>query len=97
MEVDLRELRQVFEQLLQLWEQGAETTISIPADFYWHIPKELKYNVYEEPHDLTIGQLTDDWEELKGVLNGERPPVRYAMVWLAAVLRAVGEFGCEQD
>lgn len=94
MEIDIHKLHEVFEQLIKLWE-SKNATITIPADFYWHIPKELKYDTYIKPEEFTVGQLTDDWQELKKILSGETPPVEYAMVWLAAILRAVGEFGSD--
>jgi hypothetical protein len=66
-------------------------TVELPSDYYWDIPEGEKYNPYQKPSDLTLGQLTDDWSELNKVLEGSAEPISYHFVWLAAILRAIGE------
>jgi len=34
---------------------------------------------------------SDDWNELQRIVRGESAPIAYALVWLAAILRRVGE------
>ncbi|MEQ5056011.1 hypothetical protein ABN154_30310 [Klebsiella michiganensis] len=41
------------------------SSVELDSDFYWNIPIEHLYNVYSEPVELDIGQLTDDYETLK--------------------------------
>jgi hypothetical protein len=38
-----------------------------------------------------LGQLSDDWGELKRITDGDAEPIGYALVWLAAIRRRVGE------
>lgn len=91
MQIDVKQLLQVCEKLFAHLEALDIKVIELPADYYWEIPKEKRYDVYQEPPTLTIGQLQSDWAELQNVLNGEREPLAYHFVWLATLLRAVGE------
>jgi hypothetical protein len=40
-------------------EPGTELTVD--QDFFWTVPPARLYNPYEEPDELTLGQLTDSW------------------------------------
>lgn len=91
MEVTISELRSICNKLLQHIETSGYATINIERDFYWNIPRSLRYDSYEEPKELTIGQLSDDWAELQKILNDEAAPLGYALVWLSSILRIIGE------
>ena len=91
MQVSVSRLRTVSEQLFLHLEKKGYSSVELSADYYWHIPKELRYNPYEEPKELDLGQLTDDWANLCNILEGETKPLAYAFVWLSAVLRTLGE------
>lgn len=66
--------------------------VDVPADYYWFIAREKVYDPYAEPAEFTIGQLSDDWAELSGIVAGEKDAMPYALVWLSSVLRAAGDF-----
>ena len=90
LKISTRELRIIFSKLLDhLEKQGDE--IALPHDFYWNIEEESLYEVSVEPKKFTIGQLTDDWKELKKLLDSDGEPIAFSFVWLAAILRALGE------
>lgn len=91
MKVDTATLRKLSEKLLSHLEQRGYGAVELPADYYWHIPKEQRYDMNRQPSDLSIGQLSDDWHELQKILSGESEPLGYALVWLASILRAAGE------
>ncbi|UOQ75691.1 hypothetical protein MUN84_13595 [Hymenobacter sp. 5516J-16] len=46
-------------------QYGQDGHIPLEQDFYWDIPKEQLYLVEENPEDLTIGQLSDDWRTVQ--------------------------------
>jgi hypothetical protein len=91
MRIGIDELELVARQLFDhLRDKGIEE-VSVEQDFYWNISKAQRYNPNETPNELTLGQLSDDWQELQRMLNGERDAIGYALVWLSAILRCVGE------
>lgn len=91
MRIKVDDLRATAEILFSYLEATGQGEVTIPHDFYWNVPTEGRYDSYEEPTELDVGQLTEDWDRLQNIRQGQSPPVAYALVWLAAVLRAVGE------
>lgn len=90
MKVCIAELREVANLLFDHLERSGHAEIELESDYYWSIPTEQLYSVYEEPTDLTIGQLSDDQRELANIRAGAKPPLAYALVWLSSLLRYVG-------
>jgi hypothetical protein len=66
-------------------------SIALEKDLFWSIPGEQIYDVYSEPTELTIGQLTDALANLNEVAVNPDSATSYALVWLADILRAVGQ------
>lgn len=91
MEADLATLRKMCDALFVHLEGSGIEVVEIPVDYYWFIPAPEVYDPYIEPTELTLGQLSFDWTELLAVLEGDRPILGYHLVWLASLLRAVGE------
>lgn len=91
MRIPLAELRRITNQLYDHLEAQGLSSVEVPNDYYWEIPKEQRRDVYRDPVGFTTGQTSDDWEELRKILSGESEPIGYALVWLAALLREIGE------
>ena len=89
--VKTSELRAIADRILAYFEETGRTEFEIPEDYYWSIPTDQLYDIENNPEGLTIGQLSDDWNEIKSILKNESPPIGYAAVWLSAILRAIGE------
>jgi hypothetical protein len=92
MKINLQELRAVMDTLLTHLERQDIEGIEIPVDYYWNIPKDQKYDVYNEPGKLDVGQLSDDWSELLRLIGPDGSSLNYHFVWLAAILRSIGDF-----
>lgn len=91
MEIKLSELRRIFDEILSEMEDGGYESIDLDLGYYWEVPPAVRYDVYQEPEKLTVGDLEYDWERLMSILQGDDVPIRYSLVWLSALLRAVGE------
>jgi hypothetical protein len=91
MKVRVDELRQLTEILFTHLEAEGRQEFDIDDDYYWVIPSEQRYNPLEAPKELTLGQLTDEWEWLSQVRQGQSEPIAYHLVWLSSVLCRVGE------
>lgn len=91
MEISLSELKAIFLNEIDHLEKLGYEQVEIPFEYYWNIPQEVRYDPYQEPKQFTLGQLSDNWEGLKQILEGERDPVVYDLVWLSTILRAIGE------
>lgn len=91
MRLEVSQLRAATELLFSHLEELGYDSIEISKDYYWDIEAPTRYDPYVRPTELTLGQLTDDWSEMEKILRKESEPVAYALVWLSALLRIVGE------
>ncbi|CAA9340928.1 MAG: hypothetical protein AVDCRST_MAG68-3041 [uncultured Gemmatimonadetes bacterium] len=91
MHVSVAELRESCELLLTHLEQSGSASVELTSDLYWNVPQDQRYQAYEEPKSLDMGQLSQDWAEVQAIVRGEKEPLGYALVWLSSILRAVGE------
>lgn len=65
--------------------------VSLDSDYFWAISPEQRTNVYVEPSEFTIGQLSDCLDNLSQIVDDPALSVPHGLVWLADLLRAVGE------
>lgn len=91
MKIKVSELRSVVNLLLDYVEQQTDGTVDIEPDAYWFVSKDSVYDPYAEFPELTMGQLSDDWQSLKNILEKKDDPVGYAVVWASTLLRAIGD------
>lgn len=91
MEIYTQELREAANLLFDHLVQAGHQKVFLSHDYYWSVPKEAEYDPYKQPTLLTLGQLSEDMDHLKGLLIGDQEPLAYALLWLASILRAVGE------
>lgn len=89
--VPVDQLRRVFELLVAHTIKNAGTELTVSMDYFWSMPAPERYDVYTEPSEFTIGQVSESWENLKVMLEDESKVLGYGLVWLADVLRAVGD------
>ncbi|MFG1795892.1 hypothetical protein [Nocardia sp. NPDC049149] len=86
------ELRKAFEVALNHVEATAGTgSAALDQDYFWSIPAEELYDVYDVPVNMTIGQLSESWQHLRDSIADPDRVLTYDLVWLADVLRAIGQ------
>lgn len=54
------------------------------------ISKEELYDPYKDPQKLTLGQLSDDLEEIRKIAREETGPVSLDFVKVSSILAAIG-------
>jgi hypothetical protein len=91
MEIDIKTLETATQYIFQHIKDKGIKSIEIEEDFYWNINSQEKYDSYNEPKDLDLGQLSDDWLEIKKIAFREKQPISYSLVWLAALYKILGE------
>ena len=91
MDVNVNELRDVANKLFDHLLQSGHEMVTIPHDYYWSIPSELRHDPYSQPKEFTLGQFSSDIEELSRINNGTDEPFAFALVWLASIIREIGE------
>jgi hypothetical protein len=91
MEIEVAKLRKMTNDLLLRLEQDGTRTVELSSDYYWNILPEQMYDSHDEPHQFTMGQLSEDLEFVNQMIDGTRPPVTYGLVWISSLLRFIGE------
>lgn len=91
MSIDINTLEKATLVIFQYLRDIGVDSVDLEEDFYWDIDKEQRYDPYKEPTEMDLGQLSDDWEEIKGIASGDRTPIGYSLVWVAALYRYIGE------
>ena len=89
--VSTTELREALDAILRNLEEHGISEIELQDDYYWDVPQDERYGIREQPAQLDVGQLTDDVNELKRIVRGDSPPYGLGLIWLASVLRRIGE------
>lgn len=96
MNINVNELRTVTTKLLDWVEEYQGSNIDVSVDYYWNIPGNQVYNLSHEPVNFDVGQISDDWQELRKLLDENRLPIQYQLIWLSALFRAIGEYEVQQ-
>ncbi|MCR9053527.1 MAG: hypothetical protein ACE362_02300 [Phaeodactylibacter xiamenensis] len=89
--IDINEVEKALQNLLaELRKQKGDVIEMEPVDYYWSIDRDELYNPYNDPTHLTLGQLTDDLEEIKKLADSGAAPVAQDLVKISSVLAALG-------
>lgn len=88
--VTITDLRSAVDRALDLTEALLGSEVSLAVDHYWHLPVEDAFDLANEPRTFTVGQVSDDLEELL-VDDDDRVPeaASHELAHLIGVLRAV--------
>ncbi len=88
--VHLDEIEKAIHLVIEHLNNQHIAVAELPEDYYWEISEEQRYDPAQNPKDLSLGQLSEDWDRVQQIVKGDAPPVGYALVWLASLLRKIG-------
>jgi len=93
-EIDLKMLKSAVNAVLDhLVEDLGIETVAIEGEkhSYWDCPYPEMHDVSTQPSDLTVGQLSDDFDFVKLIRRGQSADISYNLVHIAPLLRYIGE------
>jgi hypothetical protein len=93
-EINLKVLKSAVNAVLDhlVEDLGIENVaIEDEKDFYWDCPYPKMHDVSMQLSDLTVGQLSDDFDFVKLIRRGESGDISYNLVHIAPLLRYIGE------
>lgn len=91
MQLDLRDLKQAITVALDhIIETRGVSSLEITQPFYWNVPQDMRYDMAQDPPELDVGSLADEWEFCANLLDGHSPPVAIQLDELAPLLQYVG-------
>lgn len=68
--IDLPALRATLAGALDACEAQLGTRVPVEINYYWHLPVDAAFDMTSEPSGLTVGQLSDDIQEVSSGLVG---------------------------
>jgi hypothetical protein len=89
--IPVDQLRRVFDLLIAHVAERSGTEFTVSNDYFWSIPAPERYDVYKQPSELTIGQVSESWGNISELPDDESKTLGYGLVWLAEVLHAIGD------
>jgi transcriptional antiterminator len=92
MQIDIDQLEQALKTLIDELRKRKGNIINIeqPIDYYWSVTEEDLYNPYENPKELTLGQLSDDLQEMHKIAQKQTEPVSYNFVKMSSLMAMIG-------
>lgn len=91
LQIQVSEIEKALARLLETLREREGDVVELPeTDYYWAIPPEEMYDPFNKPKALTLGQLSDDLQELGRIADGQAPPVAGDFLRLSAVLAVIG-------
>ena len=88
MKVNIDEIQKITSLLLSKLKESKGNEIEINNDYYWEISNEELYNPYEEPRNITLGQLSDDLDEVHRILQSD-DAIMYDLKRIAGILKTL--------
>lgn len=87
--VRLDEIQNILTLLISNLREQKGNEIELKNDFYWDIASNKLYNPYEEPNELSLGQLSDDLKEIYRLSKSNEKAISYDLKRIAEILRAL--------
>jgi hypothetical protein len=88
MKVKISEIESVLTLLLTSLKEKVGNEITIDSDYYWEISADEIYDPYKEPENFTIGQFSDDMQELSRLSNS-KDSITYDLNRISRILKAI--------
>ncbi|RZA02508.1 MAG: hypothetical protein EOP47_06655 [Sphingobacteriaceae bacterium] len=86
--INIDELQKHILLLLNKLKERKGANIELENDYYWDIDSKELYNPSEEPKDLSLGQLSFDWEQIAKAKSEDLIP--YDLERVSNILKALG-------
>ncbi|UOE42718.1 hypothetical protein [Agromyces larvae] len=85
--IEVNELRRIATRLFDALEESEGDAVDLAADYFYSVPIPELYDVSGDVPQLTIGQLTESWSNLRTANDSSIP---WEFVWFGDVLKAIG-------
>lgn len=89
MRVNIEELSKIIAILLLNLRNSKGNEVELKNDYYWDISSEQIYNPYDDPNDISLGQLSDDLNEVYRLLSSSNEAIPYDLKRIAEILKAI--------
>jgi len=89
MKVNIDEFKKIVSLLLSKLRDSKGNEIELKNDYYWDIPNDQLYSPYDNPNDMSLGQLSDDLNEIYRLSKSNEEAIPYDLKRVAEILKAL--------
>ena len=89
MKINLDEISKLVVLLLSNLRNSKGNEIELKSDYYWDISNEELYSPYDEPKDISLGQLSDDLNEIYRLSKSHEEAIPYDLKRIAEILKVL--------
>lgn len=85
--IKTEDLKIIFNNLIEYIENDLDIKeLPLDVDYYYDVDYDEKYNILSKPKEFSVGQLYDDWEFIKPVLQDKGLATPSMLMHLAKIL-----------
>jgi hypothetical protein len=88
MKVKISEIEFIVALLLNKLKENLGDEITSDSDYYWENSPDEVYDPHKKPKDFTLGQLSDDMQELRRLSNS-KDSIKYDLNIISRILKAI--------
>lgn len=89
--VPIETLRTAATILLSRLQEIEGPEVRLDRDYFWAISPDQSYDVYNDPHDFTVGQLSECLSNIVAIVADRSRATSFALVWLGGLVKAIGQ------
>ena len=89
MKINIDDISKITTLLLSNLKDSKGNEIELRSDYYWDICATQLYNPYDEPKDISLGQLSDDLNEIYRLSESKGDAIPYDLKRVAELLKAL--------
>lgn len=92
LKINVAELRTIINKIFDHIEYDlSKREVVLKYDAYWDVPDNVRHNFTSHPSGYSVGQLSEDWDFLRPILEDKDQAVALMLIHVAPILRCLGE------
>ena len=89
MKINIDEIQKITSLLLSKLREQKGNEVELGNDFYWDISSDELYKPYDDPENISLGQLSDDLKEVQRLSQSSDGAIPYDLKRVAEILKAL--------
>jgi len=87
--ISVGQVRNTLLALLDHMQDSYGDTVELASDYFWSIPDAAKFDVYNKPEELTIGQISEVYGHIVKLATSSEDVATYQLRWFAQLFDAI--------
>lgn len=89
MKINIDEIQKITSLLLTKLKEQKGNEFELENDFYWDISSDELYKPYNDPKNISMGQLSDDLIEVQRLSQSSSEAIPYDLKRISEIIKAL--------